>query len=115
MSIDPKDNVRLINGVLKKIPNKYAAVIVASKRSRELNQGIKPLIKIDALKPSTVALAELAEGLIVAGPPKPKRITAQKEEKEALPSPEFMIERMVRLDKSSMFKDNEDDISKEDE
>jgi DNA-directed RNA polymerase subunit omega len=60
-----KDDTTLVNEVLDKIPNKYMAVIVASKRARAINDGIRPLIKTDAKKPTTIAMEEIAEGVII--------------------------------------------------
>lgn len=60
-----KDDSTLINEVLAKFPNKYMAVIVASKRARAINDGQRPLVKTGASKSTTIALAEIAEGVIV--------------------------------------------------
>jgi DNA-directed RNA polymerase omega subunit len=60
-----KDDSTLISEVLEKFPNKYMAVIVASKRARAINDGQRPLIKAGASKSTTIALAEIAEGIIV--------------------------------------------------
>ncbi len=60
-----KDDSTLISEVLEKFPNKYMAVIVASKRARAINDGQRPLIKAGASKSTTIALAEIAEGVIV--------------------------------------------------
>jgi DNA-directed RNA polymerase omega subunit len=67
-----KNNLALINEVFQKMPNKYMAVAVASKRAKDLNAGLRPLIETDATKITTVALSEIAAGVIVAGPAKPK-------------------------------------------
>jgi len=57
-----KDDTTLIDAVLKKIPNKYYAVVIASKRARDLNMGLAPLIKTNSTKPTTTALEEIAAG-----------------------------------------------------
>lgn len=57
-----KDDTTLIDEVLKKIPNKYHAVVIAAKRARDLNIGLAPMIKTDAAKPTTIALEEIASG-----------------------------------------------------
>jgi len=54
------DEVTLINRVMQRIPNKYMAMIVAAKRAKELNQGARPLVKVDVAKPTTTALYEIA-------------------------------------------------------
>ena len=63
-----KDDLVLINQVLDRIPNKYMATAVASKRAKEINMGIRPLVNTDAVKPTTIALYEIAAGAIVPGP-----------------------------------------------
>jgi len=79
-----KDNSTLISEVLEKFPNKYMAVIVASKRARAINDGQRPLIKAGASKSTTIALAEIAEGAIVLA--EASEIEAAKE--AAAPEPE---------------------------
>jgi DNA-directed RNA polymerase omega subunit len=84
-----KDDTTLINKVLERIPNKYLAVIIASKRARTINdETARPLIKAGAAKPTTISLDEIATGLIVPGPAMPEIEAAEQEEKEQLPSPE---------------------------
>ncbi|MGB9596738.1 MAG: DNA-directed RNA polymerase subunit omega [Candidatus Poribacteria bacterium] len=88
-----KTDLELINEVLEKMPNKYEAVIVAAKRTRELNTGAKPLVKSDANKLTTIALQEVAEGAIVSGPAKhPELILGEPEKHEFLPSTELALE-----------------------
>ena len=41
-------------------PNSYEAVVAAARRARQLNLGLKPLVKTRMLRPVDVALAELA-------------------------------------------------------
>ena len=85
-----KDDITLINEVLEKIPNKYLAVMVASKRAREINRGVRPLVKSDAKKPTTLSLEEVAEDLIVPGPPKPEAVVVESTKRELLPSSELL-------------------------
>ncbi len=89
-----KDDLTLINDVLEQIPNKYMATVVAAKRAREINVGVRPLVKSDAKKPTTQALLEVAEGLIVPGPAKPelKPILPEPERRGKLPTPTISIE-----------------------
>ncbi|MDQ1328123.1 MAG: DNA-directed polymerase subunit omega [Candidatus Poribacteria bacterium] len=68
-----KDDLVLINQVLDRIPNKYMAMAVASKRAKELNMGVRPLVNTNAVKPTTIALYEIAAGAIVPGPIRPDR------------------------------------------
>jgi DNA-directed RNA polymerase omega subunit len=79
-----RSDLELINKVLEKIPNKYEAMIVAARRARELN---------DAAKPTTMALIEIADGSIVAGPFKPREIMAfEIDKRELLPSTASALE-----------------------
>lgn len=89
-----KDDLTLINNVLDQIPNKYMATVVSAKRAREINVGIRPLVKSNAKKPTTQALIEVAEGLIVPGPAKPelKPILTEPERRGKLPTPTISIE-----------------------
>ena len=94
MKVNVKDDLTLINEVLDRIPNKYMATVVAAKRAREINLGIRPLVKSNAKKPTTQALLEVAEGLIVPGPAKPelKPILAEPERRGKLPTPTIPID-----------------------
>ena len=83
-----KDSTALINEVLEKIPNKYMAVIVASKRTREINDGRSALVKTGTSKPSTIALEEIAAGKVIRGEAEQRIETATETERELLPSPE---------------------------
>jgi len=88
-----KNNLALINEVFQKMPNKYVAVAVASKRAKDLNAGLKPLIDTDATKTTTIALSEIAAGVIVAGPAKPehKLPVADTNRREILPVSELAM------------------------
>lgn len=99
-----KDDLTLINEVIKQIPNKYMAVIVAAKRARELNMGIRPLIKADAKKPTTVALLEIAEGLIVPGPakPEPLSISMGMEKKPIISARDLVVETPSAMEEESI-------------
>ena len=79
-----RDDTALINGVMEKTANKYAAVIVASKRARRLNEGAKAVIKSNAAKPTTVAMEEIAAGRVIAGPVVPPLGKADIIESESL-------------------------------
>jgi len=89
-----KDDLVLINEVLEKIPNKYKAMAVASKRARELNMGSRPLVDTNASKPTTVALYEIAAGLVVPGPLSLEHefITMHTDNRETLPTSELLID-----------------------
>lgn len=57
--IDPS-----ILDLLEKVDNRYALVVVASKRARQLVAGEKKLIDIDSNKPVTIAINEINEGKV---------------------------------------------------
>jgi DNA-directed RNA polymerase subunit omega len=48
----------------EKIDSKYALVILAARRARQVKEGSKPLHKTDSTNPLTVALEEIAMGEI---------------------------------------------------
>ena len=77
-----KDDTTLINEVLDKIPNKYIAVIIASKRARAINDGLRTSVRSSATKPTTMAMEEIAVVNVEPGPPVPE-IEAAEEEAEA--------------------------------
>ena len=83
-----RDDTGLAGKVLEKIPNKYLAVIVSSKRAKALNDGSRPLIKTSAVKPTTVAMEEVAAGYVVPDTERPAVEAAEKNEAELLPSPD---------------------------
>jgi DNA-directed RNA polymerase omega subunit len=45
-------------------PNAYEAVVAAARRARQLNLGLRPLVKTKMYRPVNVALAELAAGKV---------------------------------------------------
>lgn len=83
-----KDDLVLINQVLDRIPNKYMATAVASKRAKEINMGIRPLVNTDAVKPTTIALYEIAAGAIVPGPLRSDRelLASEIDRREVIPT-----------------------------
>lgn len=100
-----KDDTNLINGIMNQIPNKYLAVIVASKRARSITDGLTPSVKTGATKPTTISLEEIASGevsieqVMLETPP-------EKEKKEELMPPLVTQEVHVK---------DEDEEEKEDE
>ena len=57
----------------EKIGNKYALVIVASKRARQIKEGTHPLVRANSPNPLTVALDEIGEGQVTSiAPPEPE-------------------------------------------
>lgn len=53
-----------LEALLGRVENKYALVIVAAKRARQLKEGSLPLVDVDSSSPVTVALEEIAAGKI---------------------------------------------------
>lgn len=47
-----------------KVDSKFRLVIIAAKRSRQLNQGVRPLVQGKTVKPTYMALDEMAAGMI---------------------------------------------------
>ena len=54
-----------VNELLKHAENRYALVIAASKRARDIAKGEKPLITTDDKSPVTIATEEIAENKVV--------------------------------------------------
>ena len=53
-----------LEALLDRVANKYALVIVAAKRARQLKDGALQMVDIDTGSPVTVALEEIAAGKI---------------------------------------------------
>lgn len=53
-----------VNELLKHAENRYALVIAASRRAREIAKGDEPLSKTDDTSPVTIAANEIAEGKV---------------------------------------------------
>ncbi len=53
-----------LEALLDRVSNKYALVIVAAKRARQLKDGALPMVDVDTGNPVTVALEEIAAGKI---------------------------------------------------
>ncbi len=50
--------------LLEQVDNKYALVIIAAKRARQIKDGVLPLVDIDSTNPVSVALEEVATGKV---------------------------------------------------
>ncbi len=53
-----------LEALLDRVSNKYALVIVAAKRARQLKDGALPMVDVDTGSPVTIALEEIAAGKI---------------------------------------------------
>ena len=57
-----------VNKLLENVENRYALVIMTSRRAREIANGDEPLTETDEKSPVTIAAEEIAEGKIsIAG------------------------------------------------
>ena len=55
-----------VEDCLGKVENRFQLVLVATKRVRQLANGVQPLVEWENDKPTIVALREIADGLIDA-------------------------------------------------
>ena len=53
-----------VEDCLDKVDNRFQLVLVATKRARQLSNGVQPLVEWENDKPTIVALREIAEGLV---------------------------------------------------
>lgn len=59
-----------IEELLEQVDSKYALVIIAAKRARQIKDGVLPLVDIDSTNPVRVALEEIATSKVrVEEPP----------------------------------------------
>lgn len=54
----------LLEALLDRVSNKYALVIVAAKRARQIKEGALSMVDVDTGNPVTAALEEIAAGKI---------------------------------------------------
>jgi DNA-directed RNA polymerase omega subunit len=100
-----KDDTTLINGIMNRIPNKYMAVIVASRRARAITDGLTPSVKTGATKPTTMALEEIASG----------GISIERIMLEEPPERKKKEELMPPIVPQEVYVENEDEYEDEDE
>lgn len=74
-----------VEDCLKYVDNRFDLVVLATKRARQLANGVEPLLPWENDKPTVMALREIAEGLINSDNIAPKRdgITAAEAAEEA--------------------------------
>lgn len=53
-----------LEALLERVDNKYALVIVAAKRARQIKEGALSVVDLDTRNPVTAALEEIAAGKI---------------------------------------------------
>lgn len=71
-----------ILSLMEKVHNRYALVVVASKRARQLISGEPKLVDIESNKPVTVAINEINEGKISFEEPAPEACEHMDNEEE---------------------------------
>jgi len=59
-----------LESLLDRVDNKYALVIVAAKRARQLKEGALPMVDVETANPVTIALEEIGAGKIRYEPPR---------------------------------------------
>jgi DNA-directed RNA polymerase omega subunit len=67
VEIDPETAVEEqvpLNELPTLLPNSYEVVVAAARRARQLNLGLRPLVKTNMARPVDVALAELVAGQV---------------------------------------------------
>jgi DNA-directed RNA polymerase subunit omega len=52
-----------VEDCLEKVPNRFALVVLAAERARQLSRGATPLVECDN-KPAVASLREIAEGFV---------------------------------------------------
>jgi DNA-directed RNA polymerase omega subunit len=65
--IDPEIPVEQqvpLNELPTRFSNSYEVVVAAARRARQLNLGLRPLVKTKMIRPVDIALAELAAGKV---------------------------------------------------
>ncbi|NEZ46005.1 DNA-directed RNA polymerase subunit omega [Clostridium niameyense] len=50
--------------LMEKVDNRYALIVITSKRARQIIDGKEPLVDMDSTKPVTLAINEINEGKI---------------------------------------------------
>lgn len=55
-----------IEDCLEHVDNRFDLVLVASKRARQLSNGVQPMLDADNDKDTVVALREIAEGIVTS-------------------------------------------------
>jgi DNA-directed RNA polymerase omega subunit len=67
IEIDPERTVEQqipLNELPTFFPNAYEIVVAAARRARQLNLGLKPLVRTNMYRPVDVALAEIVAGKV---------------------------------------------------
>ena len=89
-----------VNELLKNVENRYALVIAASKRAREISNGKEPLIETKEKSPVTIAANEIAE----------KKVYVKGEHEEET---DASIEEQDEYDAQDAFSVQNDEIEEE--
>ena len=51
-------------GTMTQVDSKYRKILIAAKRSKQIQNGARPRVSLPNAKPTRVALAEIDQGLI---------------------------------------------------
>ncbi len=68
-----------VEDCLEHVDNRFNLVLLASKRARQLEHGVEPLVPWDNDKPTVVALREIAAGLIT-----PETVEEQEQQRDSI-------------------------------
>ena len=63
-----------VEDCLDNLDNRFDLVLLATKRARQLAEGVEPLLPVDNDKPTVVALREIADGLITPHNVEPEQV-----------------------------------------
>jgi len=55
--------------MVEKVGSRFAVVVAAAQRAKQIKDGSPPLVEVDARNPLTIALAEMAEGKVTVEQP----------------------------------------------
>ncbi len=64
-----------VEDCLEHVDNRFDLVLLATKRARQIANGVEPLLPWEKDKPTVMALREIAEGLVtddILNPPEPE-------------------------------------------
>lgn len=74
-----------IEELVERIGSRYALVVAAAKRARQLKDGAPPLVNVPTRNVLTIALYEIAAGLIEISEPPPEALQPPKRRREEEP------------------------------
>lgn len=103
-----------IEELVERIGSRYALVVAAAKRARQLKDGAPPLVNVPTRNVLTIALHEIAAGLVEISAPPPEALQPPKrrraEEPPELAAPVF-VETL--LEHTGRLTDSEEELKEE--